>query len=368
MGANRAAALGLACLLAHHGWPLKLPTGRMSPGEIWRCSDAALTGLLKLPAAPAAKLLHFRRSFDAQSVFAELKRKDITMAALGDPAYPFCLSNIHDPPPALFFKGDPVKLAQFMSRPRVSIVGARRASRYGIDAARQTAEDLSAKGLCVISGMALGIDTAAHKGSLKANGGAIAVLGCGVDVVYPRANAGLYREITEKGLVISEYPPATDPLPWRFPARNRIIAGLADGVIVVEAREKSGALITADFALEQGREVWAVPGSIFSDLSEGAHRLLRAGASAVTSAIDVLEDLGIDVSCGHSANAGAKTLPSLDLSGDELSIFETLDSRPSHPDTIAQQAGLSCAQAMAALISLELKGLARTDDSGGFSL
>lgn len=366
MAANRTAALGLSCLLSLHGWPLAVPTGRMSPLEIWRSSDAVLIRLLNLPAPSAAKLLDFRRRFSARPVFAELQQKAISMVALGDPLYPSCLSHIHDPPPALFLKGEPARLAEFMARPRVSIVGARRASRYGIDVARQIAEDLSGMGVCVISGMALGIDTAAHKGSLGASGGAIAVLGCGVDVVYPRANSGLYRSIAKNGLVISEYPPAAEPLSWRFPARNRIIAGLADGVVVVEARGKSGALITADFGLEQGREVWAVPGSIFSDLSEGTHRLLRAGASAATSAVDVLEDLGIEA-CGPSTSLRGAAQPPADLSGDERRLFEALDVRSAHPDILAQIAGLSSARSAAALVSLELKGLVRSDGAGGYS-
>lgn len=365
--ANRGAALGLSCLLSRHGWPLALPTGRMTPLEIWKSSDAALTALLKLPDQSAAKLLDFRRGFQPRDAFAELERKEIAMVALGDPGYPSCLSQIHDPPPALFLKGDPARLAEFMARPRAAIVGARRASRYGKDAARRIAEELSDNGVCVVSGMALGIDAAAHEGSLMAAGGAIAVLGCGVDIVYPRTNARLYRTIIENGLVISEYPPGNEPVPWRFPARNRIIAGLAGGVIVVEAKGKSGALITADFALEQGREVWAVPGSIFSDLSEGTHRLLRAGASAITSAFDVLEDMGIDVSALNHQPANAAARPPADLTGDERRLFDALDSSSAHPDSLAKAAKLSGARVSAALVSLELKGLARADDTGGYS-
>ena len=261
------AALGLACLLDHHGWPLRVPTGRMTPRDIWTCPDAAFVRLLNLSEPAAARLLDFRRKFKASPMQKTLKSLDMKMIALGNHAYPRSLAQIHDPPPAIFIRGSSALLENYMTRPRVAIVGARAATRYGLDAARVLAEDLSRAGVCIISGMARGIDAAAHEGALRAGGGTIAVLGCGADVVYPRSNTCLYREILASGLVVSEYPPQAEPRPWRFPARNRIIAGLADGVIVVEAKEKSGALITADFCLDQGREVWAVPGSIFSPQS-----------------------------------------------------------------------------------------------------
>lgn len=365
---DRIAALGLASLLASHGWPVRVPTDKMSPLDIWESSDAELVRLLRLPTAKRAWLLDRRRRFDAAAAFRKMAQSGIHMVALGETAYPQCLAQIHDPPPALFHSGDPSKLVEFLSHPRVAIVGARRATRYGLDVARSIAEDLARQGVCVVSGMALGIDAAAHQGALRATGSAIAILGCGVDIVYPRANMGLYRQILESGLIASEYPPGTEPRPWRFPARNRIMAGLSEGVIVVEAGGKSGALITADFALEQGKEVWAVPGEIFSDLSSGPHRLIRLGATTATSAADVLEDLGIAPdNQADGGGTGARTVPE-GLSGDERRVHAVLAVPAAHQDVIATKAGLDGSRAAAALISLELRGLARRDRSGGYSL
>ena len=176
---------------------------------------------------------------------------------------------------------------------RSAVVGARACSPYGASVARMLGRDLAAAGLVVVSGLARGIDGEAHRGAVDAGGATVAVLGCGVDRVYPAAHADLARRIADQGLIVSEYAPGVEPAPWRFPARNRVIAGLATATVVVEARERSGALITADLALEEGREVFAVPGEITSALSAGTNALLRLGASALTSAEDVLETYGI---------------------------------------------------------------------------
>jgi DNA processing protein len=176
-----------------------------------------------------------------------------------------------------------------LGRAAVAVVGARSCSAYGRSVARSLGRDLAAAGLVVVSGMARGIDGEAHRGALEAAGVTVAVLGCGIDRDYPAAHAELARRITERGLVVSEYEPGVEPAPWRFPARNRIIAGLCAGTVVVEARERSGALITADFALEEGREVFAVPGEITSALSAGTNALIRLGATPVTRVEDVLE-------------------------------------------------------------------------------
>ncbi|MBE0429239.1 MAG: DNA-protecting protein DprA [Thermoleophilia bacterium] len=367
---ERAAALGLACMLASHGWPLRIPTASMTPREIWESSDEALVRMLGVGHAAACGLLTFRKEFRPVAAYKELKEKDIELVALGDAAYPSRLARIHDPPPALFVRGSITKLEGFMKRPRVAIVGARDASRYGLDAARVIAGDLSMAGVCVISGMARGIDAAAHEGAVRAgNGGTVAVLGGGADVIYPRSNTALYRQIVEYGAIVTEYPPGEEPRSWRFPARNRIISGLADGVVVVEARERSGALITAEFSLEQGREVWAVPGSIFSDLSRGPHRLMRVGAPAIAGADDVLEDLGLDTACGRppSGHENGSSAASHDLGPDERLILEALDVRPVHQDALSRKTGLSGARSGAALVTLELMGLARRDPAGGYT-
>lgn len=367
--ANRAAAIGLACLLAHYGWPLKIPTGRLTPAEIWAVSDSALARMLQLPEPATARVLAFRRSFDPVAALAHLKTIAMEMVALGDPGFPAHLSRIHDPPPALLVSGEIARLARFTARPRVAIVGARAATPYGLDAARLIAAGLSRAGVCVISGLALGIDAAAHEGSLRGGGGAMAVLGCGTDTVYPRCNTRLYRQLIDSGLVVSEYPPGTEPRPWRFPARNRIIAGLADAVVVVEAREKSGALITADFCLEEGRDVWAVPGSIFSELSAGTHRLIRMGAAPATTPQDILEELDLATgSQGIEAGAAGMISSAAELSDDERLLLATLSGRPVHQDDLSRKTRLDGSRTAAALVVLELKGLIRRDPVRGYSL
>ena len=208
----------------------------------------------------------------------------------GHRAYPALLGELHDPPASLFVRGDVAALSQ----PSVAVVGARSCSAYGAQVARTLGRDLAAAGVVVVSGLARGVDGEAHRGSLEGGGKTVAVLGCGIDRDYPRSHAELARRIVASGAVISEYPPGVEPAPWRFPARNRIIAGLALATVVVEARERSGALITADFALELGRDVFAVPGEITSALSAGTNDLLRQGAAPLTSVRDVLEAAGIE--------------------------------------------------------------------------
>ena len=211
--------------------------------------------------------------------------------ARGAADYPPLLAELHDPPTRLYLRGGPVEI---LSRPAVAVVGARSCSAYGAQVARDLARALAAAGAVVVSGMARGIDGEAHRGALAAGGPTVAVLGCGIDRDYPRAHAVLASRIAEGGAVVSEYPPGVEPAPWRFPARNRIVAGLAAATVVVEARERSGALITADFALELGREVFAVPGEITSGLSKGTNDLIRQGATPLLAAQDVLEVLGLE--------------------------------------------------------------------------
>ncbi|MCL4473687.1 MAG: DNA-processing protein DprA [Actinobacteria bacterium] len=362
---ERAQALALSCFLAEHGWPLRVPTGNMTPVELWRLGEQELAALLGLPSKAIPRLAAFRASFDAAAKFAQLERQGITLVTLGENCYPEFLARIHDPPPALFMKGKENRLADFVRQPRVAIVGARKASTYGMDAAFTIASGLASAGVCVISGMAIGIDAAAHRGALSQNGSSLAVLGCGPDIIYPAVNRKLYSTLIGRGLIVSEYPPGARAMPWRFPARNRIMAGLSQAVIVVEARGKSGALITADFCLEEGRDVFAVPGSIFSDLSAGPHRLIQWGAGIAASAEDVLESLGLEQQRQlllelHQAPEAT------DLTEDERSLLEALGSQPMHQDVLAARAGLDGSRAAAALISLELQGLACLDPARGY--
>ena len=233
------------------------------------------------------------RSFDAVAYEQRLAESGYRFVARSAPAFPPLLRAVHDPPAGLFVRG--AAAPELLARPAVAIVGARACSGYGASVARTLARDLARAGLVVVSGLARGIDAEAHRGALDAGGTTVAVLGCGIDRDYPAAHAELARRIAETGGIVSEYEPGVEPAPWRFPARNRIIAALADAVVIVEARSRSGALITVDLAMEIGRPIYAVPGEITSNLSEGTNDLLRHGhAKAITSARDVLDTLGIE--------------------------------------------------------------------------
>ena len=270
------------------------------------------------------------------TAFRLLKRRD--------PAYPAFLAAIYDPPPALWLRGSAEP--ELLSRPAVAIVGARACSSYGRSVARSLGRDIAAAGVVVISGMARGIDGEAHRGVLDAGGATVAVLGCGIDRNYPAAHAELAGRIAETGLIVSEYEPGVEPAPWRFPARNRIISGLARAVVVVEARERSGALITVDFALEQGREVLAVPGEITSALSVGSNALLRLGAAPALRSDDVLEAIGIIVEKPALAEPD----------GDGGRVLIALRDAPATADELARATGLRAADVASLLVELELDG------------
>lgn len=214
-------------------------------------------------------------------------KNDIKIINISDDNYPAKLKNIYAPPITIFAKGD----ISLLSSKAIAIVGSREPSKYGIYVAEKFSKELSKEGITIVSGLARGIDTFAHVGALSSFGKTIAVLGSGIDVVYPKENAKYYREISEKGLIISEYIVGTAPESKNFPQRNRIISGLSDGVLVVEARKNSGTMITTDFALEQGKELYVIPGNITSNLSVGTNNLIKEGAKLVTDVYEILEDL-----------------------------------------------------------------------------
>jgi DNA processing protein len=268
----------------------------------------------------------------------------------GRPGYPPLLAELHDPPARLHLRGGPTEI---LSRPAVAVVGARSCSRYGAQAARDLARELAAAGIVVVSGLARGIDGEAHRGALAAGGLTVAVLGCGIDRDYPRAHAQLAGRIAESGLVMSEYPPGVEPAPWRFPARNRIVAGLARATVVVEARERSGALITADFALELGRDVFAVPGEITSGLSKGTNDLIRQGATPLLAAADVLEALGLEP---------APAAPPPSLSPEAAAVLAVLADGAATLDELSRAASLGSPEVAVALTELELAGLVAGGD------
>jgi DNA processing protein len=263
----------------------------------------------------------------------------------GGSGYPPLLAELYDPPARLYLRGGPPE--QF-ERPAVAIVGARNCSAYGAQVARELARELAAAGVAIVSGLARGIDGEAHRGALAAGGLTVAVLGCGIDRDYPRSHAELARRIAESGVIVSEYAPGVEPAPWRFPARNRIIAGLSLATVVVEARMRSGALISADFALELGREVFAVPGEITSALSAGSNDLLRQGAAPLLSPDDVLEALGIE---------RAPPPPAGPLSGAAQAVRAALADGARDADGLSRATGLPSAQLASTLVELELAGL-----------
>jgi DNA processing protein len=271
--------------------------------------------------------------------------------ARSDARFPLRLKAIFDPPPALYLRGsgDPALLG----RRAVAVVGARSCSPYGAQVARMLGRELAGAGLLVVSGLARGIDGEAHRGALEAGLPTVGVLGCGIDRDYPAVNASLSRRMEEAGLFVSEYEAGVEPAPWRFPARNRIIAGLCEAVVVVEARERSGALITADFALEEGREVFAVPGEITSALSAGSNALLKLGAAPLTGSGDVLDALGID-------RATAQADP--DVSETAQRVLALVRDGAAAADDLTVRASLDAGAVSVALTELELAGLVAAAD------
>ena len=296
----------------------------------------------------------FARAFDERGFRASLAERGLRWIGRSEPGYPPLLAAIHDPPAGLFVRGGAE--AAVLVRAAVAIVGARSCSPYGSQVARTCARELAAVGLVVVSGLARGIDGEGHRGALEAGGETVAVLGCGVDRDYPASHRELAARICERGLIVSEYAPGVEPAPWRFPARNRVIAGLARAVVVVEARERSGALITADFALEQGRDVFAVPGEITSALSAGTNALLGLGATPYTRVEDVLEALGIE--------AAAAARPP-ELTEEAGRVLERLREFAAGADELQRATGLSAAAVAAALTELELVGVA-VEEGGVF--
>jgi DNA processing protein len=307
---------------------------------------------------------------DTRRDAGELRRLARTAAANADTAglhrvfwsdadYPPMLSAIVDPPPVLWLRGSAAALVT----PAVAIVGSRAGSPYALAVAERLAADLAQRGVTVVSGLARGVDSAAHRGALSANGITIAVLGCGGDLVYPAEHRGLAREIAASGAVISELAPRTAPLPMFFPQRNRIISGLSRAVVVIEAGEKSGSLITARCALEQGRDVLAVPGNVLNGRNRGGHALIRDGAKIVETADDIVEELGVGFAPGGSVDATDRGAgrQAADPVLASLAPGETFDL-----DGLAARTGLPAARLLPRLFELELQGLVARTGGGRF--
>ncbi|MCS6843875.1 MAG: DNA-processing protein DprA [Caldilineales bacterium] len=303
-----------------------------------------------------ANLLAARSSLNLAQEMERLEQAGVQVVTWQSEDYPANLRNIHDAPPLLYVKGTLLPEDDWA----VAVVGTRRASVYGKEATRLLSAELARNGVTVVSGLAVGIDSVAHQAALEAGGRTIAVLGSGLDVIYPEQNRRLAEAIVQRGALITEYPLGTQPERSNFPPRNRIISGLSLGVVVVEAGARSGALITADFALEQGREVFAVPGSIFQKSCEGTNRLIQDGAKPVLSAADVLEELNLaQVAQQAEVRAAVPTTPT------EKALLDLLSEEPVHVDELGRAADLPAATVASTLALLELKGLAR--QVGGMS-
>jgi DNA processing protein len=287
--------------------------------EIYNAPVSELRNITWLTDHNIHAIISSRKPSQVEKMQKEMEKSDITYFHINHPDYPELLANITDPPVGIFVMGEMPDMTY-----TVGLIGSRRCSEYGLSAARLLAKPLARKGVVIISGMARGIDSMAHKGALEAGGKTVAVLGSGVDICYPSENYRLKNEIVNNGCVISEYPPGTSPHPFHFPARNRIISGLSNVVVVVEAAKKSGTLITVDQAQEQGREVMVVPGNITSKMSEGTNNLIREGAAPVTGHEDILYALGIPLTEAE----GLLVPPPGTLAPDEKVVYDSLTFEP----------------------------------------
>ena len=370
-----------------------LPASRCNAAlEIWKhprdLLDAAGRGhddeLLKTRGLTPTTIERLRESStrNLRPAFDAMQRCNIRLMLRSDEDYPKSLDALgDDAPPYIFVRGDVLPDDEIA----VGIVGTRHTTDYGRGIAQTLARDLAARGVTVVSGLARGIDTAAHKGALEGNGRTFAICGCGLDVVYPSENAALMEQIVQNGAAWSEFAPTTHPEAWHFPARNRIISGLSAGIIVVEAGERSGALITSDFAMEQGREVFAVPGNVHKLQSRGPHSLIKDGAHLVESVDDVLQVLNnravpferqekpqAKSSTRKRAPAAAKPLiaqssgPHANLTQNENRVYLALDEEARHIDDIAAKAQMGAGEANSTLVILELKGHVRRLAGGMF--
>ncbi len=320
-----------------------------SPKAAWLAGGESYRQELSILLGRSADLVSASGEDLLLELVGELDKRKISWLSQKSGLFPANLKEITLSPSLIFFKGELIE----NFKEAVAIVGARRASAYGKAIAFEIAKELSVAGVTIISGLARGIDSSAHLGALEGRGGTIAVLGCGHEVIYPPENKNLYKRIAEEGSIVSEYFYNTPPLKWNFPARNRLISALARGVVVVEATEKSGAMLTVDFALEQNREVFAVPGSVKSPLSRGPHHLLKSGACLVESAADIIEVLGLEVLKKESFE--------LKLTLGELMILDIMGYEPKHIDEIILKADLSLQETVSILTKLEIIGHIKQD-------
>lgn len=324
-----------------------------SPEAVWQARAGTLG---RVPDVRPAVRTALSSGPDEGSVCRMLEAMDRVGAWLltyRDEEYPPLLKTIPDPPALLYGIGDVSSLC----RPAVALVGSRLGTSYGLRVARELSGGLARHGVVVISGLARGIDTAAHEGTLSTGGRTVAVLGCGIDRVYPRENAKLFHRIATRGALVTEFLPGTGPEAHNFPIRNRIISGLSLGVVIIEAGRRSGSLITASCALEQGREVFAVPGSVCSYKSSGTHWLLKQGARLVEGVGDIFEELGLETSGMEGQLKSAPSAPTAPFSEEEQRLYDVLELYSQHLDDLARRSRLPVAQVCGLLLQMELKGL-----------
>ncbi len=297
------------------------------------------------------RIVQARQKIDPDKYLQDLFAAGTKIACVEDADYPSLLAKIHDPPYIFYYQGE----LEILRGLCIAIVGSRKASNYGRTQSRRFGREMAQEGIVVVSGMARGIDTEAHRGALEVGGKTVAVLGSGLEIVYPPENDGLLKEIAKQGVVISEFPPHTHPEPGNFPIRNRLISGLSRGVLVVEAQKRSGALITVDFALEQGRDVFALPGPINSINSEGTNNLIKQGACLVTEILDILGEYKTIFS-----NASMGALCQGDLFGlddDERIIITAMGHESIHFDELIGQSGFAIGALSTLLLQMEFKGI-----------
>ena len=330
-----------------------------SPGAVFNASLTSLEAH-QLPAA-VAQAIHSRQPLSAAAKeLAQIEAAKCLLLTWDEPQYPQLLREIYDPPPLLYVKGN----AELLNRHAISIVGTRRPTPYGNQMAERLARDLADRGLVIVSGLARGIDACAHKGALSsASGATIGILGCGIDVIYPKENRKIFAEIEQRGAIISEFPMGAFPAPQNFPIRNRLIAGMARGVVVVEGAQYSGSLITARLAMESSREVFAVPGNVTQPVAFGPNQLIKQGAKLVASWEDVIEELPtpiraelLPIETTDGAARASLVEQSLGPAGKTLYAMLEVDSAR-HVDDLVEHSGLSSSEVLSSLFELEMKGL-----------
>ncbi|MFC1819544.1 DNA-processing protein DprA [Thermodesulfobacteriota bacterium] len=324
------------------------------PERILQATLSELTNVEGIRKEVALDIVKKRYEGDPQKELRKTKSHGARLITYLDPAYPRALKEIYDPPMLLYVKGRDIPDKTTF----VAMVGSRNATHYGIKVAEKIGQGLARRGLGVVSGMARGIDSASHWGCLGGRGFTIAVLGTGIDIIYPASNKKLFQQITQKGAVISEFLLGTSPAPAHFPIRNRIISGLSRGVVVVEATKNSGSLITASMALEQGREVFAVPGSVNSFKSIGCHFLIKQGARLIENSDDIFEELGLNYPYMPKTDT-FKENDILPKDESEKAIYDIIGDYPMHIDQIARQGNLEPGEVSSTLLRMELKGMIR---------